>query len=291
MLQSVRRIDFAPVFRPTTCLAFLGYLILHQDSSMASHMSLKWIVTVPPECFLAPLPSFGRSWLSSIRYGWHSCLSVCPHLQKGNTNKQSGRSTVEATNIPPLWLLPTFVFAALEASAFGIFTPQLSLCFHSVGHSCLHSVTQESLQTFVTSSSLLPSQSLTEENLNFKFTFRYSLTIIAYQSAYISPVFPSVSLSRVMEISIKLKVCASFQLHERFITGLNSLRVDRSFLLTAATCTVAKTWHKRNATHLQWNTCSRNIWPSYPRNLTPEMRAVENYEFWAPRAVVPVSIK
>lgn len=89
-----------------SCLdLFSLWRILFYTRIVAWHPTWGW--NTPP-CSLC------LGWLSSIRFGWCSCLSVCP-IWRGNANKPSGRSAAEATNMPPLWLLPTFAFAALPA--------------------------------------------------------------------------------------------------------------------------------------------------------------------------------
>lgn len=52
-------------------------LISHKNSSAASRMSLKWIVTVPPECSLSPPPLY-TDWLTEQHQIWLTFLP--PHL-------------------------------------------------------------------------------------------------------------------------------------------------------------------------------------------------------------------
>ena len=106
---------------------FLEYFILLKGSSVASHISLKWIVTVPPECFLSS-PHSVR--LSSIRYGGHSSSLWVPIL-RGGTQTNSLGGVLQRPQIfihydfYPHWCLQCW-------KPFGIFTsylfPSISIC-------------------------------------------------------------------------------------------------------------------------------------------------------------------
>lgn len=68
-----------------TCLAFEN-LILHNNSSMASRLNLKWIVTVPPECFLSsPL----KSKLTERHQIWLSFVPLCVSPSAEGEHKQT----------------------------------------------------------------------------------------------------------------------------------------------------------------------------------------------------------
>lgn len=111
---------------------------------------------------------------------------------------------------------------------------------------------------------------------------------LSFDRLWISKMHLEIHFRTLIDICVFYKT-ERFVSHSWTVRGFfffHSLWDDRSFLLTAATCAVAKSWHWKKATHLQWNTCSWIRLTFIPK----EFAFGENCEFWSAHTVLSVFV-